>query len=59
MSILTGGFVGFVIGLTGLGAGILMTPILILGLQMSPSASVGAALVFSTLVKLYAGGVSL
>ncbi len=59
MTILIGAFVGFVIGLTGLGAGILMTPILILGLRMPPSASVGAALIFSTLVKLCAGGVYL
>jgi uncharacterized protein len=59
VEILIGAFVGFVIGLTGLGAGILMTPILILGLRMPPSASVGAALVFSTVVKLFAGGVYL
>lgn len=59
MEILIGAFVGFVIGLTGLGAGILMTPILILGLKMPPSASVGAALIFSTVVKLFAGGVYL
>lgn len=59
MEILIGAFVGFVIGLTGLGAGILMTPILILGLRMPPSASVGAALIFSTVVKLFAGGVYL
>lgn len=57
MEILIGAFVGFVIGLTGLGAGILMTPILILGLKMPPSASVGAALIFSTVVKVFAGGV--
>jgi hypothetical protein len=59
VEILIGAFVGFVIGLTGLGAGILMTPILILGLKMPPSASVGAALIFSTVVKLLAGGVYL
>jgi uncharacterized protein len=59
MEILIGAFVGFVIGLTGLGAGILMTPILILGLRMAPSASVGAALIFSTVVKFFAGGVYL
>jgi hypothetical protein len=59
VTILIGAFVGFVIGLTGLGAGILMTPILILGLKMPPSASVGAALIFSTVVKLFAGGVYL
>lgn len=59
MELLIGAFVGFVIGLTGLGAGILMTPILILGLRMPPSVSVGAALIFSTVVKLLAGGVYL
>ncbi len=59
MEPLIGALVGLIIGLTGLGAGILMTPILIFFLKMPPSASVGAALIFSTLVKLLAGGIYL
>ena len=49
--ILAGAFVGFVIGLTGVGGGSLMTPILILFFKIPPSVAVGTDLVYATLTK--------
>lgn len=45
--------VGFLIGLTGLGSGSLLTPLLILFGGMPASLAVGTSLVFSLLTKLY------
>ena len=53
--ILTGGFVGFVIGLTGVGGGSLMTPILVLGFSINPAVAVGTDLLYAAITK--AGGV--
>jgi len=47
-----GAAVGFLIGLTGLGSGSLLTPLLILAGGFSPSSAVGTSLVFSCLTKL-------
>ncbi|HEY4682617.1 MAG TPA: sulfite exporter TauE/SafE family protein [Candidatus Acidoferrales bacterium] len=46
--------VGLLIGLTGMGSGTLLTPLLILVAGMSPATAVGTSLVFSLATKLYA-----
>jgi uncharacterized membrane protein YfcA len=45
--------IGFLIGLTGMGSGSLLTPLLILLGGLSPATAVGTSLSFSTLTKLY------
>jgi hypothetical protein len=52
LEISIGAVVGFLIGLTGLGSGSLLTPLLILGAGFSPASAVGTSLVFSCLTKL-------
>jgi uncharacterized membrane protein YfcA len=52
LEIAIGAAVGFLIGLTGLGSGSLLTPLLILGPGFSPASAVGTSLVFSCLTKL-------
>ena len=47
--------VGTLVGLTGMGGGVLMTPLLVLGLGMPASVAVGTDLAYSSLTKL-AGG---
>jgi uncharacterized membrane protein YfcA len=47
--------VGALVGLTGMGGGVLMTPLLVLGLGMPATVAVGTDLAYSTLTKL-AGG---
>ncbi len=42
---------GFVIGLTGVGGGSLMTPILILGFKINPAIAVGTDLLYAALTK--------
>jgi uncharacterized protein len=49
--ILTGLLVGTLIGLTGMGGGSLMTPILVLLLGMQPSLAVGTDLMYASLTK--------
>jgi len=51
LEIAIGAGVGFLIGLTGLGGGSLLTPLLILGAGFSPANAVGTSLVFSCLTK--------
>lgn len=53
--ILTGGIVGFVIGLTGVGGGSLMTPLLVIGFGINPAVAVGTDLLYAAITK--AGGV--
>ncbi|CAH9017394.1 sulfite exporter TauE/SafE family protein [Candidatus Nitrosacidococcus sp. I8] len=53
--IVSGLFVGFMVGLTGVGGGSLMTPILIFGFGLSPLRAVGTDLLFAALTKV--GGV--
>ncbi len=43
--------VGVLVGLTGMGGGVLMTPLLMLGLGMPAAAAVGTDLAYSTLTK--------
>jgi hypothetical protein len=53
--ILAGLLVGFMVGMTGVGGGSLMTPILIFGFSISPAVAVGTDLLFAAFTK--AGGV--
>jgi uncharacterized membrane protein YfcA len=52
--VIAGLFVGLVVGLTGVGGGSLMTPILVLIFGQSPAVAVGTDLVFSASTKLAA-----
>jgi uncharacterized protein len=50
--VIVGGFtVGFLVGLTGVGAGSLMTPFLISGIGISPVLAVGTDLLFASITK--------
>ncbi|MES1209891.1 MAG: TSUP family transporter, partial [Pseudomonadota bacterium] len=49
--ILTGLFVGFVVGLTGMGGGALMTPILVLFFHVEPLAAVSSDIVAAMIMK--------
>ena len=44
--------VGMLVGLTGMGGGVLMTPLLVLGLGMPATAAVGTDLAYSSITKL-------
>lgn len=46
-----GAVVGFLVGLTGVGAGALMTPMLIAGFGLSPATAVGTDLLFASITK--------
>lgn len=52
-----GGLVGFIVGLTGVGGGALMAPILLLGFGFDIQTVVATDLLFATITKLVAGGV--
>lgn len=54
---LAGLAVGFVVGLTGMGGGALMTPILVLGFGIDPLAAVSSDLVASLVMKPFGAGV--
>jgi len=56
---LAGLLVGFVVGLTGMGGGALMTPILVLGFGVQPLAAVSSDLVAAVVMKPVGGGVHL
>jgi uncharacterized membrane protein YfcA len=50
--IVAGGFgIGFLVGMTGVGAGALTTPLLITGVGLSPVVAVGTDLLFAALTK--------
>ncbi len=53
--ILSGFIVGFVVGMTGVGGGSLMTPILVLGFGIKPAIAVGTDLLYAAMTK--SGGV--
>lgn len=60
VSIALGGLlVGFVVGLTGMGGGALMTPLLVLGFGVPPLAAVSSDLVASVVMKPIGGSVHL
>jgi uncharacterized membrane protein YfcA len=54
---LAGFVVGIVVGLTGMGGGALMTPILVIGFGIEPLAAVSSDLVASCVMKPLGGGV--
>ncbi|HEX9236662.1 MAG TPA: sulfite exporter TauE/SafE family protein, partial [Actinomycetota bacterium] len=56
---LAGLIVGFVVGLTGMGGGALMTPILVLLFHVEPLAAVSSDLVAAVIMKPVGGGVHL
>jgi uncharacterized membrane protein YfcA len=56
---LAGAFVGFVVGLTGMGGGALMTPILVLLFGIEPLTAVSSDIVASMVMKPIGGGVHL
>jgi hypothetical protein len=51
-----GAFVGSLVGLTGVGGGSLMTPLLIFAFGQSPSVAVGTDLLFASITKIAATG---
>src|SRR6478735_667296 len=55
--IVSGAFVGFVVGLTGMGGGALMTPILVLLFGIEPLTAVSSDIVASMIMKPIGGGV--
>lgn len=57
MNILSGCGVGMMVGITGVGGGSLMTPILVLIFGMAPAAAVGTDLCFATITKVAGGAV--
>jgi uncharacterized protein len=52
MELILGFMIAAAIGLTGVGAGVITTPALILFFHLSPAEAVGTALIFATVVKL-------
>jgi uncharacterized membrane protein YfcA len=56
--IFAGFFVGFVVGLTGVGGGSLMTPLLIFGFGIKPYLAIGTDLLFAAFTK-FGGSVNL
>src|SRR3954465_9374792 len=54
---LAGLFVGFVVGLTGMGGGALMTPILVLLFKIQPLVAVSSDIVAAMVMKPVGGGV--
>jgi len=57
--VLAGAVVGFAVGLTGMGGGALMTPVLVLLLHVQPGAAVSSDLVASFIMKPVGGAVHL
>lgn len=53
--ILAGIFVGFCVGVTGVGGGSLMTPILIMVLKVEPHIAVGTDLLYAAISKFFGG----
>lgn len=49
--VVSGAFVGFLVGLTGVGGGSLMTPLLVLFFGLHPSTAVGTDLLFASATK--------
>ncbi|MEW9854463.1 sulfite exporter TauE/SafE family protein [Novosphingobium sp. M1R2S20] len=52
---LAGALVGFLVGMTGVGGGSLMAPILVLGFGFAPALAIGTDLWFATLTKSVGG----
>jgi len=56
MLVIAGAATGFLVGLTGVGGGALMTPLLLLVFGVSPLTAVGTDLWFAAITKIFAGG---
>lgn len=54
---LSGLIVGFIVGMTGVGGGSLMTPLLVLGFGVSPATAVGTDLLYASITKIGGGWV--
>ena len=54
MLIVAGASTGLIVGLTGVGGGALMTPLLLLFFGVAPMAAVGTDLWFAAITKLFA-----
>ncbi len=54
--VLAGAFTGFVVGLTGVGGGALMTPILLIVFGVSPTTAIATDLWFAAITKLVGAG---
>lgn len=54
---LAGAIVGLIVGLTGVGGGALMAPILLIGFGLELQAVVATDLLFATITKVFAGGI--
>src|SRR5262245_15449167 len=50
-----GTFVGFLIGLTGMGGGSLMTPFLLIVMKLNPVLAIGTDLTFAAITKVVGG----
>ena len=57
VDVLAGFLVGLIVGLTGVGGGALMTPILVLVFGMAPAAAVGTDLWFAAITKIVGGAI--
>ncbi len=57
MLILSGFLTGLLVGLTGVGGGALMTPILLIFFGFAPTTAIGTDLFFAAFTKIVAGGV--
>ncbi|MFO7871641.1 MAG: sulfite exporter TauE/SafE family protein [Kiritimatiellia bacterium] len=55
VSVISGAVLGFAIGLTGVGGGVLTVPVLILVMGLDPVTAVGTASLYAFLTKLWAG----
>ena len=55
--IVAGAIVGFIVGLTGMGGGALMTPVLVLVFKMDPATAVSSDVIASLIMKPFGGGV--
>lgn len=51
--VLAGGFTGFVVGLTGVGGGALMTPILLIFFGVAPTTAIATDLWFAAITKIF------
>jgi uncharacterized membrane protein YfcA len=57
MLVLSGFLTGLIVGLTGVGGGALMTPLLLLFFSVAPATAIGTDLWFAAITKMVAGGV--
>lgn len=55
--IVAGAIVGFIVGLTGMGGGALMTPVLVLVFNLDPATAVSSDVIASLIMKPFGGGV--